>query len=139
MINISPKRLSYVDLLQAFPSRPIKSDEELLAIHNVIDALIDNAPLTADEQDYLDLLGTLVYEYEQTKEPVPDIYGIELLKALMTEYDLQEKDLIPVLKTESMVVDILAEKSQLTVSQIQDLAEFFHLAPAVFLPLPTQN
>ncbi|HLO83643.1 MAG TPA: transcriptional regulator [Nostocaceae cyanobacterium] len=139
MINLSPKRLSYVDLLQAFPPRPIKSDEELLATQNVIDALIDNAPLTPDEQDYLDLLGTLVYEYEQTKEPVPDIYGIELLQALMAEYDLQEKDLIPVLKTESMVVDILTGKSQLTVSQIQELAEFFHLSPAVFLPLPSQN
>lgn len=139
MINLSAKRLSYVELLQAFPPRPIKSDEELLAIQNVIDALTDNAPLTPDEQDYLDLLGTLVYEYERTKEPVPDIYGIELLKALMVEYDLQEKDLISVFKTESMVSDILTEKSQLTVNQIQELAEFFHLTPAVFLPLPTQN
>ena len=38
-----------------------------------------------------------------------------------------------------MVSDILTEKSQLTVSHIQELAEFFHLSPAVFLPLPTQD
>lgn len=130
---------SYIELLQAFPPRPIKSDEELLATQNVIDSLIDNTPLTLDEQDYLDLLGTLVYEYEQTKEPIPDIYGIELLKALMVEYGLSEKDLISVFKTESIVSDILTEKFQLTINHIQELAEFFHLSPAVFLPTPTQN
>ena len=135
MINLSAKNPSYIDLLQAFPPRPIKSDEELLAAHNTIDSLIDNAPLTLDEQDYLDLLGTLVYEYEQTKEPVSDIYGIELLKALMEEYGVSEKDLIPVLKTESIVSDILTEKCILTITHIQKLAEFFHLSPAVFLPL----
>ena len=139
MIKTSDKAPSYIKLLQTFPPRPIKSDEELLATQNVIDSLLDHTPLTPDEQDYLDLLGTLVYEYEQTKEPVPDIYGIELLKALMEEYGFHQKDLIPVFKTESMVLDILTEKSQLTVSHIQELAEFFHLSPAVFLPLPTQN
>ena len=139
MINLSAKGLNYVELLQAFPPRPIKSDEELLATQNVIDSLLDNTPLTPDEQDYLDLLGTLVYEYEQTKEPVPDIYGIELLKALMEEYGFDKKDLIPVFKTESMVSDILTEKSQLTISHIQKLAEFFHLSPAVFLPISTQD
>lgn len=139
MINLSTKRPSYIDLLKNFPPRPIKSDEEMLATQNVIDSLLENTPLTPDEQDYLDLLGTLVYEYEQTQEPVPDIYGIELLKALMTEYGFHESDLIPIFETESMVSDILTEKSQLTVNHIQKLAELFHLSPAVFLPLPTEN
>lgn len=139
MIKSSAKGQNYVELLQAFPPRPIKSDEELIATQNVIDSLIDNAPLTLDEQDYLDVLGTLVYEYEQTKEPVPDIYGIELLKALMEEYGLGQKDLIPVFKTESIMSDILTEKCKLTIDHIQGLAEIFHLSPAVFLPLPTQN
>jgi len=52
------------------------------------------APLTPDEED-LNVLGTLVYEYEQTQEPVPDIYGIELLKVLIEERDLRQKDLVP--------------------------------------------
>ena len=139
MIKTSDKVPSYIKLLQTFPPRPIKSDEELLVTQNVIDSLLDNTPLTPDEQDYLDLLGTLVCEYEQTKEPVPDIHAIELLKALIEEYGLHQKDLIPVFKTESMLSDILTEKSQLTISHIQDLAEFFHLSPTVFLPLSVQH
>lgn len=139
MINLSAKGLNYVELLNTFPPRPIKSDEELLATQNVIDSLLERTPLTLDEQDYLDLLGTLVYEYEQTQEPVPDIYGIELLKALMVEYGFHESDLIPIFETESMVSDILTEKSELTVNHIQKLAELFNLSPAVFLPLTNEN
>ena len=116
MIKTSDQALSYIKLLQTFPPRPIKSDEELLATQNVIDSLLDNTPLTLDEQDYLDLLGTLVYEYEQTKEPVPDIYGIELLKALMEEYGFHQKDLIPVFKTESrvLILNPLSHKTSCT-------------------------
>jgi HTH-type transcriptional regulator/antitoxin HigA len=139
MIKTSDKAPSYIKLLQAFPPRPIKSDDELLATQSVIDSILNNLPLTPDEQDYLDLLGTLVYEYEQTQEPVPDIYGIELLKALMEEYGFHERDLIPIFETESMVSDILTEKSQLTVNHIQKLAELFNLSPAVFLPLTNEN
>ena len=37
-------------------------------------------------------------------------------------------------ETESIVSDILNGKRQLTVRHIQELAQFFNLSPAVFLP-----
>ncbi|MHC5747451.1 MAG: helix-turn-helix domain-containing protein [Nostoc sp.] len=139
MIKSSDKNLSYAELLQAFPPRPIRTEEELLATQSVIDSLIDNAPLTPDQGDYLSVLGTLVYKYEQTQKPVPDIYGVDLLKALMEEFGLRQKDLTPVFKTESIVSDILKRKRKLTIRHIQELAQFFDLSPAVFLPLSTQG
>lgn len=54
----------YIELLQEFPPRPIKSEGELIATQKVIDSLIDCIPLTPDEVDYLNVLGTLVHEYE---------------------------------------------------------------------------
>lgn len=50
-------------LLKKFPPRPISSEEELLATQTVIDSLIDQSELTSNEQDYLNVLGTLVYDY----------------------------------------------------------------------------
>lgn len=130
------KPKTYIELLQEFPPRPIKSQEELLATQKVIDSLIDRAPsLSSDESDYLNVLGTLVYEYEQTQEPIPDIYGVELLKVLIEDNDLRQKDLVPVFKTESIVSDILKNRRQLTTRHIQELAEFFHTSPAAFFPL----
>lgn len=124
----------YFQLLQKFPPRTINNDEELDKTIAVIDNLLDRKSLSPDELDYLNVLGTLVSDYEQKEEPFPDIYGVELLKVLIAERDLRQKDLVVVFKTESIVSDILSGKRQLTLRHIQELAQFFNLAPAIFLP-----
>ncbi|MFB2976910.1 type II toxin-antitoxin system HigA family antitoxin [Microseira sp. BLCC-F43] len=126
---------AYIELLKTFPPRPINSEEELLATQKVIDALIDREELTPDEQDYLNVLGTLVYEYEQKHETIPDIFGVELLKALIDEFDLRQKDLVPIFKTESIVSAVLNGQRQLTVEHIRNLADFFHISPAAFFEM----
>ncbi|MEH1805543.1 MAG: helix-turn-helix domain-containing protein [Nostoc sp.] len=128
------KRPTYIELLQAFPPRPIKTEEELFATQKIIDSLIDSAPLTSDEKDYLNILGTLVYEYEQTQQPVPDIYGVDLLQVLIEENGLLQKDLVPIFKTESIISAILKKRRKLTTRHIEELAEFFHISPAAFFP-----
>ena len=132
------KPKTYIELLQAFPPRPIKSEEELLASQQVIDSLLDRDRLTADEEDYLDLLGTLVYEYEQSTEPIPDIHGVELLKVLIEDNDLRQRDLVPIFKTESIVSAILKGRRKLTNRHIEELANFFNVSPAAFFPLQTK-
>ncbi|MBD2570040.1 hypothetical protein [Anabaena lutea] len=56
---------AYIELLRAFPPRPISSEAEFLATQNVINRLIDKGKLTPDEEDYLDILGNTVYSYEE--------------------------------------------------------------------------
>lgn len=128
------KHPTYIELLLAFPPRPIKTEEEMLATQKIIDFLIDSAPLTSDEEDYLNILGTLVYEYEQTQEPVPDIYGVDLLKVLIEENELLQKDLVPIFKTESIISAVLKKRRKLTTRHIEELAEFFKISPAAFFP-----
>jgi len=133
------KHIPYIELLQAFPPRPIKSQSEMLAAQRVIDSLIDRGnELSPDESDYLNVLGTLVYEYEQTQEPIPDIHGVELLKVLM-ERELRQKDLVPIFKTESIVSDILKNRRKLTARHIQELAELFQISLAAFFPLNNKS
>ncbi len=125
---------TYIELLKAFPPRPITSEEELEAAQEVIDSLINKGELNTDERDYLNVLCTLVYEYEQTQEFIPDIYGVDLLKVLLAEFNLRQKDLVPIFKTESIVSAILSGKRQLTANHIKKIADFFHVSPAVFFP-----
>lgn len=129
------KSSAYIELLKTFPPRPITAEEELMATQEALDSLLDKGELTSDERDYLHVLGTLVYEYEQTLEPIPDIYGVELLKALIEDFELRQEDRVPIFKTESIVSDILRGKRQLTTEHIQKLAEFFGVSLAVFFPL----
>lgn len=122
----------YMSLLKAFPPRPIATEEDFIATQQVIDSLIDRGKLTPDEQDYLNVLGSLVHDYEELHHPLPTLQGVELIKALMVELNLRQKDLVPIFKTESIVSAVLNGKRQLTVEHIQKLADFFHISPAVF-------
>lgn len=125
---------SYTELLTCFPPRPIKNEEDLEKTQAVVDNLLDKGELTESEEEYLNLLGILIHEYESKQDLVPDIYGVELIKVLIVELNLKQKDLVPIFKTESIVSDVLKGKRKLTVEHIQKLAEFFNISPAVFFP-----
>lgn len=127
--------ISYQKLLAYFPPRPIKSEEDFEKTQEVIDKLLDKGELGEEEEDYLNILGMLIHEYEEQQDLVPDIYGIELLKVLVEELNLKQKDLVPIFKTESIVSDVLKGKRKLTVEHIQKLGEFFQVSPAVFFPV----
>ncbi|WP_242055399.1 MULTISPECIES: helix-turn-helix domain-containing protein [Nostocales] len=127
--------ISYQELLTYFPPRPIKSDEDFEKTQKIIDKLLDKGELGEEEEDYLNILGMLIHEYEEQQDLVPDIYGIELLKVLVEELNLKQKDLVPIFKTESIVSDVLKGKRKLTVEHIQKLGEFFKVSPAVFFPV----
>lgn len=124
----------YLQLLQQFPPRPIKSEEELSATQAVIDDLIDSGNLGPDEQDYINVLGSLVYEYEQEHVAIPDLYGVDLLEALIAELGLRQKDLVGIFKTESIVSSILNRKRKFTVEHIEKLADFFNVSTSAFFP-----
>lgn len=131
---IITERAEYLDLLNEFPPRPIKSNDDLIAVQEVVDALLDARNLTSDQQEYLNLLGMLISEYEEKNVEVPDIYGVNLLNVLIEDWDLKQKELVPIFKTESIVSAVINGHRQLTVEHIQKLAEFFHISPAAFFP-----
>jgi len=124
---------TYLELITNFPPRKITSEEELTITQNMIDTLLDQKSLTSDERDYLHLLGLLVCEYEDQNYSIRDIYGIELLKVLLTELDLQPTDLIPIFEDETILSDIFTGKKSITIEQIEKLSNFFHVPPSVFL------
>ncbi len=87
---------------------------------------------TQDDRDYLKFLGTLVYDYEQQHEKMPTLKGIALFQALLEESELQPKDLVAILESESIVLDVLNGKRKLTEKEIQDLAVFFKINSSYF-------
>lgn len=123
---------SYIELLQKFPPRPIKSEEELIAVQEVVDILLDAGEITPEKQDYINLLGILIYDYEEMHVPIPDLYGVELLKALIDELGLKQKDLVSIFKTESIVSAILNGQRKFTVEHIEKLADYFKISPSAF-------
>ncbi len=124
----------YLELLKQYPPRPIDDEEDLEMMQEVINRLLDKPQLTAEEREYLNVLGALIYEYEENQEPIPDIYGLELLKFILEEKKLQKQDLLSIFESKSTLDDILDGQQELTPVYIQKLANFLNISPDLFFP-----
>lgn len=124
----------YLELLKQYPPRPIDNEEDLEMMQEVINRLLDKPQLTAEEREYLNVLGALIYEYEENQEPIPDIYGLELLKFILEEKKLQKQDLLSIFESKSTLDDILDGLQELTPIYIQKLANFLNISPDLFFP-----
>jgi HTH-type transcriptional regulator/antitoxin HigA len=65
---------------------------------------------------------------------VPDIHGVELVKALIEEHDLRRKDLTDVFGTELVCSQVLLEEQPLTIEHVQKLSKRFTISPLAFFP-----
>ncbi|MFM6404157.1 MAG: type II toxin-antitoxin system HigA family antitoxin, partial [Microcystis sp.] len=119
----------YLELLKQYPPRPIHNEEDLEMMQQVINRLLDKPQLTVEEREYLNVLGSLIYEYEENQEPIPDIYGIELLKFILEERNLQKQDLLSIFESKSTLDDIFDGQQELTPIYIQKLANFLNISP----------
>lgn len=123
----------YLELVKKVPLRPIESDQELDRAIATIDALLAKPALSRDEDDYLDVLGDLVYKYERTSqsfEPVPDSVMLQhLMEAKATSRaDIHKATGIPV----SAIAAVLQGKRDFSREQVAMVSTFFHVAPSVF-------
>ena len=125
---------TYRNLMLQFLPRPIFTEEDYETTQAEIDRLIDRGDLSADEQDYLDLLGTLLADYEERTETAvsEELHGIPLLKALMELHGLKQVDLLPIFKTRSIASMVLSGKRPLTVEHIDKLSKHFQLPHSLF-------
>jgi HTH-type transcriptional regulator/antitoxin HigA len=101
----------------------------IIAIQNQINSILDKGNITQEDRDYLKVLGTLVYDYEQQHEKMPTLKGVALLQALLEESELQPKNLVAILESESIALDVINGKRKLTDKEIQELAVFFQIDP----------
>ncbi len=125
---------SYLELLHALAPRPIRGEAEYQTIQAQMDRLLDRAALSAAEEDYLDLLGTLILDYERRHEDRTqyELRGVELIKGLLELHELSLTDLVPIFKTKSIASAVLNRHRRLTADHINRLAAFFGLPHSLF-------
>jgi HTH-type transcriptional regulator / antitoxin HigA len=94
-VKTNPHRISddYVALLNAFPPRPIRNDEQHRRAVEVVNGLLDRPELTSDEEDYLDVLGLLIADYEDSIYVHPEFTPVDRLRRLMGEHALTQAEL----------------------------------------------
>ena len=116
------------------PLFAIRDEKEYDKAIATLNALIDEVGTNEQHPLYelLDTLGTVIHAYEEKHHPIPECSGVEVLRLLMEEHQLEPSDLTE-LGPPSIVLEILNGDRDLTVKHIQALAETFQVSPAVFV------
>ncbi len=127
-------RRQYMRLVEQFPPVKIRTAEQAKATESRIEVLLARPNPSEAEEAYVDLLSDLLADWEDSTVKIPDIDGVELLRALLEDRGLRQKDLVGVFATESVASEVIAGRRELSRKHIEGLARFFKVSPAAFFP-----
>ena len=113
--------------------RVIHTDAELEAYTEALFQLTALEGPSPAEEDAIELLTLLIERYEREHFPIPTADARSVVRFLLEQQHLTQRDLIPQFGTESAVSMFLAGKRKLTLRQVTRLSERFRLPADVFL------
>ena len=88
--------------------------------------------LTRAEKELAELLTLLIEDFESKRYELPRAKPLEVVRFLMDQHNLKQKDLVDVFGTRSIVSEVLSGKRKLNRDHIARLSERFHVSPDVF-------
>jgi HTH-type transcriptional regulator / antitoxin HigA len=124
----------YLELIRSFPLRPIRSEAELDRAETMLHQLLDASSLSAPEQDYLEILGNLIEEYETKAYPMEPLPPHKMLAQSIesrgvTQTEVSRATGIPV----STISELIAQKREFNRAHIEKLCAYFGLDPRAFV------
>jgi HTH-type transcriptional regulator / antitoxin HigA len=124
---------TYLELVQRFPLKTIKNDEEHTRAASMVSELIGHK-LDNGSGDYLDDLLVLVNKYEDEHHAIDEhLTPQEALRALMEFNGFNQADIGRIIGSESAVSMFLKGDRELSKAQIKRLADRFKLDAAIFI------
>ena len=97
-----------------------------------LEELTSKQVVTPAEEKLIELLTVLIENFEAKHYPVQGSGPLDVIRHLMEENHLRQKDLVDVFGTESIVSDVLNGKRDLAKDHIRNLSERFGVSPALF-------
>jgi len=120
------------DMIRQGAPHLIHSDEELAEYTKALFDLTVKSDPTREEQEAIELLTLLIERYEAERYPIPDADPIDVLRLLLDQSGLSQRDIAAELGSESTVSLVLSGKRRLNRDHIARLSQRFHVSPSVF-------
>ena len=127
---------SFGDLVAMMPPQAIMDDVHYGNTVEVIDRLMAAGKLTEGQELYIETLVQLVQAYEAKHHAIDtaDLGGIDVLRQLLADNDMNASDLARLLGVHlSMGSKILKGERSLTVEHLRKLAARFKVRPELFM------
>lgn len=123
----------YFQLVVSFPLRPIRSDRELNAAVKMVDSLLDRKALAPEEEDYLEVLGDLIEQYESEAHPIAPVSDVKILRHLIEAKGVSQTAVSKATGiADSTISEVLGGKRSLNRNHIGKLARYFNVSPDLF-------
>ena len=129
-LTISPE---YEALLRKVAPKVIRTEKENEAYTEILYELDQRSTkLTAAEKELAELLTLLIEDFEEKRYRLPRAKATDVVRFLMEQHHLLQKDLVDVFGTRSIVSEVLSGKRELNKEHIARLSARFHVSPEVF-------
>jgi HTH-type transcriptional regulator/antitoxin HigA len=124
----------YGVLLMTVLPQVIETERELERVEKIIGELLKKGEnLSPEEDKLLDLLSNLVEEYEDEHYLFPEVPRNEILKFLIEENSLKQKDLVHIFGSSGIASEVVSGKRSISKTQAKKLAEFFKVSVELFI------
>jgi HTH-type transcriptional regulator/antitoxin HigA len=125
--------LAYEDLLLEYKPRPIRNEPDCRKARRALEELMKPRPSRA-ESELIEVLATLIEQYEAREYPTPSVPARRVLEHLMESRGISRAELaratgIP----RSTVTNVLRGKRELSKANVRELARHFGVSPMAFL------
>jgi len=135
MIKVSTLVINpeYEALLRKVPPKVIRNEKENEAYTEILYELDKRgARLPAAEKELAELLTLLIEDFEEKRYKLPKGKPLHVLRFLMEQHNLIQKDWAEVFGTPSIVSGVMNGKRELNKEQIARLSARFHVSPELF-------
>ncbi len=128
-------KVRYAALLAEALPRPINTEVENERALKIVDKLMSKGEdnLTVEEGVLLELLIQLIERFEEQHYAIPESPGNRVLKTLMENRGLKQKDLLHIFGSKGITSEVINGKRAISKDQAKKLGEFFKLSPAAFI------
>jgi HTH-type transcriptional regulator/antitoxin HigA len=112
----------------------IRSEDQLEAYTKALYRLTAEPHPTKAQVEAIELLTLLIERYEEEHYSLPKSSPADVLRFLLSQHGLKQRDIAADLGGESVVSEVLSGKRKLNATHIELLSKRFHVSPAVFFP-----
>lgn len=139
MMNLNSVRKTWAALYDLTGIGPIHDEASYSRMVALADALIESglAGKGRELSGLFGLVSSLIANYDNEHHPAPSVTPREMLRFLMDQHELTQKDL-PEVGSQGVVSEILSGNRKLNARQIAALVTRFQVSADLFIEMPAQ-
>lgn len=132
-MTISLDKTTYSQLLVEYQPKVITTEVEYDQALETVEKLMADQQRTPEQTAILQLLVTLIEEFETKHYPIEPSSPHAMLEHLMDARGIKQSDLVGIIGSKGVISEVVNRKRAISKAKAKALGEFFNVSPALFI------